>query len=166
MSHSWISAVTICSDFEAQENKVCHCFHCFHLFAMKWCDQMPCSLFFECWVLSQLFHLLQSCPTVWSHGLQPATLLCPWDSPDKTIGVHCHALLQGIVPPQASNTGLLHCRRILLPSEIPQGSSISTESESNLHRGRWQRPLLFTHWQCYWQVPVGNWQPPASHESS
>ena len=23
------AAVTICSDFGAQENKVCHCFHCF-----------------------------------------------------------------------------------------------------------------------------------------
>ena len=27
-----------------------------HLSAMKWRDQMPWSLFFECWVLSQLFH--------------------------------------------------------------------------------------------------------------
>ena len=27
-----------------------------HLFAMKWWDQMPWSLFFECWVLSHLFH--------------------------------------------------------------------------------------------------------------
>ena len=27
-----------------------------HLFAMKWWDQTPWSLFFECWVLSQLFH--------------------------------------------------------------------------------------------------------------
>ena len=27
-----------------------------HLFAMKWCDQMPWSLFSECWALSQLFH--------------------------------------------------------------------------------------------------------------
>ena len=27
-----------------------------HLFAMKWWDQMPWSLLFECWVLSQLFH--------------------------------------------------------------------------------------------------------------
>ena len=29
-----------------------------HLFAMKWWDQKPWSLFFECWVLSQLFTLL------------------------------------------------------------------------------------------------------------
>ena len=27
-----------------------------HLFAMKWWDQMPWSLFFECCILSQLFH--------------------------------------------------------------------------------------------------------------
>ena len=34
--------------------------HCFHLFAMKWWDRMPWSWFFECWVLSQLFHSLLS----------------------------------------------------------------------------------------------------------
>ena len=27
-----------------------------------------------------------------------------------------------------------------------------------LHRGRWQMPLLFSHWQCSWQVPVCSWQ--------
>ena len=45
------------SDFGAQENKVCHCFHFFpHLFTTKWWDWMLWSLFFECWVLSQIFH--------------------------------------------------------------------------------------------------------------
>ena len=34
--------------------------------------------------------------SVWSHGLQPARLLCPWDSPGRNTGVGCHALLQGI----------------------------------------------------------------------
>ena len=34
-SFNFMAAITICSDFGAQENKVCHCFHCFpHLFAM------------------------------------------------------------------------------------------------------------------------------------
>ena len=28
------------------------------------------------------------------HGLQPTRLLCPWNSPDKNIGVGCHFLLQ------------------------------------------------------------------------
>ena len=32
------------------------------------------------------------------HGLQPARLLCPWDSPDRYTGVGCHALLQGNLP--------------------------------------------------------------------
>ena len=30
------------------------------------------------------------------HGLQPARLFCPWDSPGKNTGVGCHALLQGV----------------------------------------------------------------------
>ena len=34
--------------------KVCHCFQFPHLFAMKWWDRMPWSLFLECCVLSQL----------------------------------------------------------------------------------------------------------------
>ena len=47
------------------------------------------------------------------HELQPARLLCPWDSPGKNTGVGCHALLQGIFPIQGLNLGLLHCRQIL-----------------------------------------------------
>ena len=48
-----------------------------------------------------------------SHGLQPARLLCPWNSPGKSPGVGCHFLLQGIFLIQGSNPGLLHCRQIL-----------------------------------------------------
>ena len=33
--------------------------------------------------------------------------------PGKNTGVGCHALLQGIFPPQESNPGPLHCRQIL-----------------------------------------------------
>ena len=36
------------------------------------------------------------------HGLEPARLLCPWDSPGKGTGVGFHALLQGIFPTQVS----------------------------------------------------------------
>ena len=32
------------------------------------------------------------------HGLQPAWLLCPWDSLGKNAGMGCHSLLQGIFP--------------------------------------------------------------------
>ena len=48
-----------------------------------------------------------------SCGLQPARLLCPWDSPGKNPGMGCHFLLQGIFTTQESNPGLLHCRQIL-----------------------------------------------------
>ena len=37
------------------------------------------------------------------HGLQPARLLCPWESPGKNTGVGCHVLFQGIFPTQGSN---------------------------------------------------------------
>ena len=47
------------------------------------------------------------------HGLWPARLLCPWDSPGKHVGVGCHFLLQGIFLIQRLNPGLLHCRQIL-----------------------------------------------------
>ena len=50
---------------------------------------------------------------LWSHGLYPARLLCPWDSPDKNTGVVWHSLLQGIFPTHGSNPGLPHYRQIL-----------------------------------------------------
>ena len=31
-SFNFMAAVTICSDFGAQENKLCHCFHCFPIY--------------------------------------------------------------------------------------------------------------------------------------
>ena len=52
----------------------------------------------------------QQCPTLRSLGLQPARLLCPWDSPGKNTGVDCHSLLQNVFLIQGSNPSLLHCR--------------------------------------------------------
>ena len=51
--------------------------------------------------------------SLWSHGLYPARLLCPWDFPGKDTGVGCHFLLQEIFLTQESNLHLLcllHCR--------------------------------------------------------
>ena len=45
---------------------------------------------------------------LWPHELQPARLLCPWDSPGKSTGAGCYALLQGIFQTQGSNPRLLH----------------------------------------------------------
>ena len=50
----------------------------------------------------------QSCPTIlWPHGLQPARLLCPWDSPGKSTRVDCYFLFQGICPTRRQNPHLL-----------------------------------------------------------
>ena len=52
-----MAIITLCSDFGAQENKVCQCFHCFPIY-LPWGDGTGCHdlHYFECWVLSQLFH--------------------------------------------------------------------------------------------------------------
>jgi len=58
VSFNFMVAVTICSDFGAQENKVSHCFHCFPIY-VPWSDGTGCDvLLFEYWVLSQFFTLL------------------------------------------------------------------------------------------------------------
>jgi len=36
------------------------------------------------------------------------SLLCPWDSPGKNIGVGCHTFLQGIFMTQGLDPRLLH----------------------------------------------------------
>ena len=55
----------------------------------------------------------KSCWLLQFHGLQPARLLCPWDSPGKNTGVGCCFLLQSIFLTQESNPGVLHYRQIL-----------------------------------------------------
>ena len=56
-----------------------------------------------------------------SYKLQPARLLCPWDSPGENPRVGCHALFQGTFPTQGSNPrlqSLLHCRWTLTNSPV------------------------------------------------
>ena len=51
------------------------------------------------------------------YGLQPARLLCPWDSPGKNTGLGCCALLQGILKKEVSEfmaLGQVQCAAILL----------------------------------------------------
>ena len=74
-------------------------------------------------VLNRLSH-------VWPHGLQPARLLCPRDSPGKNTGVGCHALLQGILLTQGSNPSLLHCRQILYRLSHP----LTTRPQQNRNK--------------------------------
>ena len=55
-----------------------------------------------CWVSSAVFS------SVWPYGLQPARLLCPWDSSGTNTGEGFWALLQGTFPTRGSNPCLLH----------------------------------------------------------
>ena len=66
-----MAAVTICSDFGAPQNKVCHCFQCFPIY-LPWSDGTGCQdlEFFECWVLSQVFNhmcIILCMFTQWMH---------------------------------------------------------------------------------------------------
>ena len=40
-SFNFVAAVTVHSDFGAQENKICHCFHCFPIY-LPWSDGTEC----------------------------------------------------------------------------------------------------------------------------
>ena len=51
--------------------------------------------------------------TLRPRGLQPAGLLCPWNSPGQKTGVGCCSFLQGIFLTLGSNLGLWYCRQIL-----------------------------------------------------
>ena len=65
------------------------------------------------------------------HGLQPASLLCPRDSPGKNPGVGRHFLLQGIFSPQGSNPHLLHLLHWQVDSLPPrhQGNWVLAQKE-------------------------------------
>ena len=48
---NFMAAVTTCSDFGAQENKVWHCFHCFPIY-LPWSDGTRCYYLIVYWMLS------------------------------------------------------------------------------------------------------------------
>ena len=70
-----------------------------------WCDRQHFSFAF-CVHACQVASFMSD--SLWPHGLQPARLLRPWDSPGKNTGVGCHALLQGIFLTQGLNPRCLH----------------------------------------------------------
>ena len=83
--------------------------------------------------------LLQSCLTLCDpmDCSLPGSSVCA-DSPGKTTGVGCHALLHGILPTQGSNTGFLHYRWILY------------------HLSHQRSPIIFfaTPWTVAHQAPL------------
>ena len=62
----------------------------------------------------------QLCPTLCDpRDCNPASLLCPYNSPSKNTRVGSHSLLQGIFPKQGSNPGSPTLQADSLPSEPP-----------------------------------------------
>ena len=86
-----MAAVTVCSDFGAQENEICHCFHMLGYIVRK--SEKVKAL----WPHGLQYARPQSCQTLWPCGLRPTRLLPPWNSPGKSIGVGCH-FLSGDLP--------------------------------------------------------------------
>ena len=75
--------------------------------------------------------------SLWLYGLEPARLLCPWDSPGEKPGVGCHALLpQGIFLTQESSPSLL-CLLHLQVSSLPL-----VPPEKPKLQGRWSQSIL------------------------
>ena len=85
--------------------------------------------------------------SLWPHGLQPARLLCPWDSPGKNTGAGCRASSRGSSFTQGSNQVVSYMagrffnvwatREVFGANEdYSPGESIPGSSEKLLRRGR------------------------------
>ena len=100
--------------------------------------------------------------SLWPCGLQPARLLCRWDSPGKNTGAGCHVLLQGIFPSQGCNPHLLYLLRGQagpLPL-VPPGKHVLLEFFIILIQGtvpfnRWTVPI--TGFLPFSSIPVNQW---------
>ena len=75
--------------------------------------------------------------SLWSQGLQPTRLLCPWGFPGKNTGVSCHCLFQGIFLTQELNPHLLHCRRILYCRDTREAGVLEFNSILTLTTWSW-----------------------------
>ena len=60
------------------------------------------------------------CPTLCNPMDCSPPGFCPWNSPDKSTGLGCHFLLQGIFLIQGSNPNLLYWQTDSLQSESPE----------------------------------------------
>ena len=83
--------------------------------------------------------------SLWPYRLQSARLLCAWDSPGKSTGVGCHALLQGSFWPRDQtriSCGSCIGRRTSLPLSYLGSPPLSpTEHQTVTQRDPEARPL-------------------------
>ena len=97
---SFKAAVTIHSDFGAQENNVCHYFHFFPTY-LPLSDGIECRdlSFVECWVLSQLFHSTLSyiymCAYTYAHIYKHTHIhiyICVYIYLCENNALNCHSI--------------------------------------------------------------------------
>ena len=81
------------------------------------------------------------------YGLQPARLLCSWDSPGKNTGVGCHFLLQGIFLTQGWNQRLLHLLHLQVDS-LPL---------SHLGSPFWLLPIAYFSTVLFFYLSFSSW---------
>ena len=87
------------------------------------------------------------------YRLQPARLLCSWNSPGKNTRVGCYFLLQGIFPTQGLNLGLLYCKQTS-PSKTP-GKPICTILVINTQEVLWNEiPKAVAEDPCVYHCSV------------
>ena len=114
-----------------------------------WPMKLESSLFF--WILPTHVHHAHSLGCVQlfaTHGLQPASIFCPWDSPGKNTGMGCHFLLQGNLP----NSGT--------EPAFPASPALAGEFFIAEPAGK---PLLPTNWALNQSLPLGGLSFPIIH---
>ena len=92
-----------------------------------------------------------------SDSLRTHGLYSPWNSLGQNTGVGSLSLLQGIFPTQGSNSGLLHCRRILYqlshkgsPRILEQVAYPFSSGSSQPRNWTWVLLLFLLH--CRWII--------------
>ena len=105
----------------------------FHMISilLLWANYLACVLFL---CTATAAKLLQSCPTLQSHGQQPTKLPRFWDSPGKNPGMGCHFLHQ--------------CMRVKSEIEVAQSCP-----SLNPH-GLWPTRLLCLWDRCFSETPL------------
>jgi len=62
-SFNFMAGVTVCSEFEAKETKLCHSFHFPPSISHEIIESDAMAFYVSCWVLNQLFHSPVSLPS-------------------------------------------------------------------------------------------------------
>ena len=73
--------------------------------------------------------------------LTPCNSYSPWNSLGQNTGVGSLSLLQGILPIQGSNPGLLHCRRVLYQLSYQGSPNSLFEEEEKYYKGPGMRKV-------------------------